>query len=255
MNGFRPSPAPATRLVFLIAAGFSLALSFVSGPASACDCAGTKPEDIFAKASLLFIGRAGAMDFQTRAQPYEVLAVLKGKPDSAQKHVIRFGPDLHDCLAIEQQGSVALIALVNKEPSICEGSGSLHGYHQQVGKYLKLAGAKPGVLTEAILTASLEPFLKSGSRPVFLVTPGLAGRTLTIAGRSVKVIDAVDGTPANADVFEIGAVLSWSGLLYVELAGKPLAELEALVQVPAKGPPTLLWAFSKGGRLRVPEPK
>ena len=67
-------------------------------------------------------------------------------------------------------------------------------------------------------------------------------------------MDAIDGLPAG-EVFEAGRVLQLADIVFVELVGKPLNDAEALLQVPAEGSPQLIFAYWRGGVIRIPEPK
>lgn len=160
------------------------------------------------------------------------------------------------CTYYASPGMVSLVSLTErrKEPSICMGSGGLHGFHHEMGRYFELAGAKTTNLTATSLKALLEPRLKKGRGDVWLVGAGTSGKTLIIAGRKVHLVDAIDGVPRGT-IFEIGRMLALKEIVYVEISGKPVRTAEAILKLKKGGKTELVWAFWKGGAIRIPEPQ
>ncbi len=241
---------------YLLLIPLACAMVRAAVPASACDCPVWTAEDVYDRSSLLFIGRAQPFDWSNHQQSYEVLVVLKGQPPTPTAHVIDYGGTLDNCRAIEGEGNLATVAITDRSPtpSICDGSGNLLGHRDELARFYELAGAQPATLSGPAIVALLEPKLRGGKGDVWFVGAGPVGETVEVSGRKVHVVDAIDGTPAG-EVFRAGRVLQLEDVVFVELVGKPLNDAEALLQMSADGTPELIFAYWRGGVIRIPEPR
>lgn len=241
---------------FLLLILWLCAVAVAAIPASACDCPVWTAEDVYNRSSLLFVGRAQPFDWDRNRQSYEVLVVLKGQPQTPTEHLIDYGHELDNCRPIQGEGTIASVAItdVSPRPSVCDGSGNLLGHRDELASFFELGGARPATLSGPAVAALLEPKLVGGKGDVWFVGAGPSGETIEVAGRTVHLVDAIDGLPAG-EVFEAGRVLQLADIVFVELVGKPLNDAEALLQVPAEGSPQLIFAYWRGGVIRIPEPK
>ncbi len=240
-----------------IVAGVGLLACLVGlSRASACDCEPWQAADVYQRSSLLFVARAGPFDWQRHQQGFEVIATLKGQTQTNGTHVIDFGDDMDDCKFLASEGDVVLLAITDRSavPNYCDGSGSVMGHRDDLEELLELSGARPTTLSGPAIVALLTPALAGGHGAAWFVGPGPRGETIDVTGRDVHVVDAIDGTPAG-EVFNTSKVIQLRDVIYIELAGEVIPDAQILLRVPTGGDPELLFAFWKGGRIRIPEPK